>query len=70
MCKACRRFSDNSSCVRIVLCSKEGSTLARRADSLQRARDRLAKDEHMQGERRDRVIAALDQEIAKLRSQL
>ena len=55
---------------RIVLCGRgDESTPAERAERLQRARDRLAQEDHLSGEHRDRVLGALDREIARLRGQ-
>ncbi len=59
---------DEQTKTRIVLCSK-GSTPTERAEGLQRARDRLAEDSQMKAEHRDRVLATLDKEIARIRSQ-
>jgi bla regulator protein blaR1 len=51
---------------RVVLCTR-GGTPAERAERLQRARDRLAQDSELSQEQRDRVTAALDREIARIR---
>lgn len=52
---------------RILLCSRGDGTPAQRAERLQRARDRLAQSEQLSAEQRERVTAALDREIARLR---
>ncbi len=54
---------------RVVLCSRGNATPSERAERLQRARDRLAGDDHLSAEQRARVTAALDREIARLRGQ-
>jgi bla regulator protein blaR1 len=55
---------------RILLCHRGGEVApADRAERLQRARDRLAEEDHLSGEHRDRVLQALDREIARLRGQ-
>lgn len=54
---------------RIMVCSRGDSTPAERAANLQRARDRLAGNTELSGEARDRTLAALDREIARLRAQ-
>jgi beta-lactamase regulating signal transducer with metallopeptidase domain len=52
---------------RVVLCTSGNATPAERAERLQRARDRLASDSELSQVQRDRVTAALDREIARLR---
>jgi hypothetical protein len=52
---------------RVVLCTRGNATPAERAERLQRARDRLAGDSELTQAQRDRVTAALDREIARLR---
>jgi hypothetical protein len=52
---------------RVVLCTRGNGTPAERAERLQRARDRLASDSELSQEQRDRVTAALDREIARIR---
>lgn len=52
---------------RVVLCSRGNATPAQRAERLQRARDRLAQDSELTQAQRDRVTAALDREIARIR---
>ena len=52
---------------RVVLCTRGNATPAERAERLQRARDRLAGDSELSQAQRDRVTAALDREIARLR---
>lgn len=52
---------------RIVLCSRGEADAATRLERLQRARERLAGNEHLGDEHRARVLAALDREIARLR---
>lgn len=53
---------------RVILCGREGGTPAERVERLQRARDRLAGETDIGGEHRDRVLAAIDREIARLRA--
>lgn len=52
---------------RIVLCGAGEGTAASRLEHLQRARERIASSDEFTGEHRDRVIAAIDREIARLR---
>lgn len=52
---------------RIVLCSRGGGSPAQRAEHLQRARDRLARNDELSAETRARITAQLDREIARLR---
>ncbi len=56
---------------RIILCSRgDGEhTPARQAEALQRARARLTEDSDIPVEHRQRVLAAIDREIARLRGQ-
>jgi bla regulator protein blaR1 len=54
---------------RIVLCSRGDSTPAQRAEHLQRSRERLAGDPDLSAETRNRITAALDREISRLRGQ-
>jgi len=56
---------------RIILCNRGGEqrSPAQQADALQRARERLSTDSHIPAEHRDRVLASIDREIARLRSQ-
>ncbi len=54
---------------RVILCDRGGGTPVERADRLQRTRDRLAGEEDMSGESRDRVLGVIDREIARLRAQ-
>lgn len=52
---------------RVILCTSGSATPAERAERLQRTRDRLASDSELSQEQRDRVTAALDREIARIR---
>ena len=56
---------------RVIVCSRgDGQrSAAQRADALQRARARLAGDDDIPAEQRQRVLAAIDREIARLRGQ-
>ena len=54
---------------RIVICSRGDSTPAERAERLQSARDRLAGETELSGEQRERMLATIDREIARLRAQ-
>ena len=62
--------SDNNR-TRVIVCSRgEGQrSTAQRAEALQRARARLAEDDDIPAEQRQRVLAAIDREIARLRGQ-
>ena len=55
---------------RIILCSRgDGErSAAQRAEALERARARLAGDDDIPSEQRQRVLAAIDREIARLRT--
>lgn len=52
---------------RILLCSRDEQTGEQRLQGLQRARDRLAQNGEMRPEHRERVLQALDRELARLR---
>ena len=56
---------------RVILCSAgDGErTPAQQAEALQRARARLAEDNQIPAEHRQRVLTAIDREIARLRGQ-
>jgi len=55
---------------RIVLCSRGGErTAAQRIEGLQRARERIAGQDQLNAEHKQRVLAALDREIARLRGE-
>ena len=57
---------------RVIICSRGGHgerSTADRAQALQRARARLAEDDEIPAEQRQRVLAAIDREIARLRGQ-
>lgn len=55
---------------RVILCSSGAdATPAQHAERLQRVRDRLAGDSDLSAEHKARITAALDREIARLRSQ-
>jgi hypothetical protein len=54
---------------RVILCTRGERTPVQRAEGLQRARDRLVEDTHMTADQRQRVLAAIDLEIARLRAQ-
>jgi beta-lactamase regulating signal transducer with metallopeptidase domain len=54
---------------RIVLCDAAGGDPAARLQRLQQARERIAANDELSGEHRDRVLGALDRAIAQLRSQ-
>lgn len=54
---------------RIIVCGNGESTAAEQAERLQRARDRLAGDGELTREHRERMLAAIDREIARLRAQ-
>jgi beta-lactamase regulating signal transducer with metallopeptidase domain len=62
--------SDNNR-TRVIVCTRgDGERSgAQRADALQRARARLAEDNDIPAEQRQRVLAAIDREIARLRGQ-
>jgi hypothetical protein len=55
---------------RVIVCSRSNNgeaNPARQAEALQRARERLAGDSEIPSEQRQRVLAAIDREIARLR---
>lgn len=52
---------------RIVLCNRGDASPAERVGQLERVRERLASEDHLSAGSRDRVLAALDREIARLR---
>ena len=54
---------------RVVLCSRGNATPAQRAERLRGVRERLANDSELSAEQKQRVLAALDREIARLRGQ-
>lgn len=55
---------------RVIVCSRGGErSAAQRAEALQRARTRLAGNDDVPAEQRQRVLAAIDREIARLRGQ-
>ncbi|HTU11895.1 MAG TPA: M56 family metallopeptidase [Allosphingosinicella sp.] len=60
---------DTNNRTRIILCSRSERSPAQQAESLQRARERLAGDSQIPAEHRQRVLAAIDREIARLRGQ-
>lgn len=60
---------DANNRTRIVLCGNGGATPAQRAEHLQRARDRLARNSELSAEQKARITATLDREIARLRGQ-
>jgi hypothetical protein len=54
--------------VRMRLCTRgEGGSPAERAAALQRARDRVAEEDHLSAETRRRILAQLDAAIARAR---
>jgi beta-lactamase regulating signal transducer with metallopeptidase domain len=59
---------DERTRTRIIVCSSGARSPAQRVESLQRARDRLAADDGVPAEHRQRVTAAIDREIARLRA--
>lgn len=61
--------SDGNRRTRVVLCSRGGGTPAERAERLRSARDRLAANDDLGAESRDRVLAAIDRAIAELGAQ-
>ena len=54
---------------RVIVCSRGERSAAERAEHLQRARARMAEDNEIPAEHRQRVLAAIDREIARLRAQ-
>jgi beta-lactamase regulating signal transducer with metallopeptidase domain len=54
---------------RVILCNRGDGTPAQRAEHLQRVRERLAGEDDLSAEQRQRVLAAIDREIARLRAQ-
>ena len=53
---------------RMIICARGDVTPAARLEMLENARSRLAEDSHLSEEQRARVSAALDREIARLRT--
>ncbi|HYG28947.1 MAG TPA: M56 family metallopeptidase [Allosphingosinicella sp.] len=53
---------------RIMLCERGGANAATRLQRLQQARERIAGDDELTGEHRERVLAALDRAIAQARA--
>ena len=53
---------------RIMLCERGGGNAATRLQRLQQARERIAGDDELTGEHRERVLAALDRAIAQARA--
>ena len=64
---------DDSNRTRIIVCTRNangaGGNPAQQAEALRRARDRLAGDSEIPADQRQRVLAAIDREIARLRGQ-
>ncbi|HST36027.1 MAG TPA: M56 family metallopeptidase [Allosphingosinicella sp.] len=60
---------DGNQRTRIVVCNRGEATPAQQAEHLQRARERLANDSELSAEHRQRVLAAIDRELARLRGQ-
>jgi hypothetical protein len=52
---------------RVLLCSNDGTVPANRVEALQRARERLASQEHLSAESKQRLLAELDRAIAEAR---
>lgn len=59
---------NDSNRTRVIICNRGQRTPAQRVEALQRARDNLARDEHMSADTRTRVLAALDAQIARMRA--
>ncbi len=73
-CEGARRSEVNEGSdtnrTRVIVCSRGGErSNAQQAEALQRARSRLAGDSDIPAEQRQRVLAAIDREIARLRGQ-
>ena len=51
---------------RVIVCSRGERNPAQQADALRRARARLAEDNQIPADQRERVLAAIDREIARL----
>ena len=62
---------DDSNRTRIIVCTRNangaGGNPAQKAEALRRARERLAGDSEIPADQRQRVLAAIDREIARLR---
>ncbi len=54
---------------RVIVCTRGEANPAQHAEALQRARARLAGDSDIPAEQRQRVLAAIDRELARLRGQ-
>lgn len=53
---------------RILLCAQGEGSAASRVEALQRARERIASEDHLSAETRQRVLAQIDQAIARART--
>ena len=53
---------------RILLCAQGEGSSANRVEALQRARERIASEDHLSAETKQRVLAQIDQAIARARS--
>jgi hypothetical protein len=61
---------NDSNRTRVIVCTRSANGAgnpAQQAEALQRARARLAEDNQIPAEQRQRVLAAIDREIARLR---
>ena len=54
---------------RVIVCAHGAGSAATRLEALERARARMAENGELSGEHRQRVLAAIDREIARLRAQ-
>jgi beta-lactamase regulating signal transducer with metallopeptidase domain len=68
-----RRFDasegEGNNRTRVIVCSTGERSTAEQAESLERARARLAEDNQIPAEQRQRVLGAIDREIARLAAQ-
>ena len=73
-CQNANRSEDNegndNNRTRVIVCTRSANGAgnpSQQAEALQRARARLAEDNQIPAEQRQRVLAAIDREIARLR---
>ena len=60
---------DGDQRTRFILCSRSEASPAQRIEMLENAKRRLGDSEHLGAEHRARIVARLDEEIARLRAQ-
>jgi hypothetical protein len=58
---------DGNKRTRVLICTKAGGSAAEQLSSLEKAKERLARNEHLSAELRAKIGLQLDAEIARLR---